>query len=67
MTPGRAGRVCRSVDRAGAACPALVLRLDGAIDAVVAVRIDDGLIAGFCAVRNAAKLSHMQRAAALRR
>ncbi|MGW7044594.1 RNA polymerase sigma-70 factor [Streptomyces avermitilis] len=49
------------------ACPALILRLDGAIDTVMAVRIDDGLISGFYAVRNPAKLSHMQRETALRR
>ncbi|MGP9022841.1 RNA polymerase sigma-70 factor [Streptomyces sp. BR1] len=49
------------------AYPALVLRLDGAIDTVVAVRIDDGLITGLYAVRNPEKLSHMQRETALRR
>jgi RNA polymerase sigma-70 factor (ECF subfamily) len=37
--------------------PALVLRLDGKVDTVVAVRIDDGLITGLYAVRNPAKLS----------
>ncbi|MFJ9419679.1 RNA polymerase sigma-70 factor [Streptomyces sp. NPDC101227] len=47
--------------------PALILRLDGAIDTVLAVRIDDGLITGFYAVRNPEKLSHMQRETALRR
>ncbi|MER6129600.1 RNA polymerase sigma-70 factor [Streptomyces sp. NPDC001795] len=47
--------------------PALILRLDGAIDTVVAVRIDDGLVTGLYAVRNPAKLSHMQRETALRR
>ncbi|MGW1160295.1 RNA polymerase sigma-70 factor [Streptomyces sp. NPDC002519] len=47
--------------------PALVLRLDGAIDTVIAVRIDDGLITGLYAVRNPEKLSHMQRETALRR
>ncbi|MET7911314.1 RNA polymerase sigma-70 factor [Streptomyces avermitilis] len=49
------------------ACPALILRLDGAVDTVMAVRIDDGLITGFYAVRNPDKLSHMQRETALRR
>ncbi|MEU5432049.1 RNA polymerase sigma-70 factor [Streptomyces sp. NPDC020719] len=49
------------------AYPALVLRLDGAIDTVVAVRMDDGLITGLYAVRNPEKLSHMQRETALRR
>jgi RNA polymerase sigma-70 factor, ECF subfamily len=47
--------------------PALVLRLDGELDAVVAVRIDDGLITGLYAVRNPEKLSHMERETALRR
>jgi RNA polymerase sigma-70 factor (TIGR02957 family) len=47
--------------------PALVLRVDGEVDTVVAVRIDDGLIAGLYAVRNPAKLSHMDRETALRR
>ncbi|GAA3080236.1 hypothetical protein GCM10020000_77610 [Streptomyces olivoverticillatus] len=47
--------------------PALILRLDGEIDTVVAVRIDEGLITGFYAVRNPEKLSHMQRETALRR
>ncbi|MFI9723100.1 RNA polymerase sigma-70 factor [Streptomyces sp. NPDC052396] len=47
--------------------PALVLRVDGALDTVVALRIDDGLITGLYAVRNPEKLSHMERETALRR
>ncbi|RLP96159.1 RNA polymerase sigma-70 factor [Micromonospora sp. BL4] len=47
--------------------PALTLRLDGEIDTVVAVRIDEGLITGLYAVRNPEKLSHMRGATALRR
>jgi RNA polymerase sigma-70 factor (ECF subfamily) len=47
--------------------PALILRLNGEIDTVIAVRIDDGLITGLYAVRNPEKLSHMQRETALRR
>lgn len=47
--------------------PALVLRLDGEVDTVLAVRLDDGLVTGLYAVRNPAKLSHMDRATALRR
>jgi hypothetical protein len=47
--------------------PALVLRLNGEIDTVLAVRIDDGLITGLYAVRNPEKLSHMDREIALRR
>ncbi|MFI8434326.1 RNA polymerase sigma-70 factor [Streptomyces sp. NPDC079020] len=47
--------------------PALVLRIDGEVDTVVSVRIDDGLITGLYAVRNPEKLSRMQRETALRR
>jgi RNA polymerase sigma-70 factor (ECF subfamily) len=47
--------------------PALILRQDGEIDTVVAVRIDDGLITGLYAVRNPEKLSHMRRETALHR
>ena len=47
--------------------PALILRLNGELDTVVAVRIDDGLITGLYAVRNPEKLSHMDRETALRR
>jgi RNA polymerase sigma-70 factor (TIGR02957 family) len=47
--------------------PALILRLNGEIDTVVAVRIDDGLVTGLYAVRNPAKLSHLERETALRR
>jgi RNA polymerase sigma-70 factor (ECF subfamily) len=47
--------------------PAMIIRFDGEIDTVVAVRIDDGLITGLYAVRNPAKLSHMERETALRR
>ena len=47
--------------------PALIIRFNGEIDTVIAVRIDDGLITGLYAVRNPEKLSHMERATALRR
>ena len=47
--------------------PALVVRLDGEIDTVVAVRVDDGLITGLYAVRNPEKLSRMQHETGLRR
>ncbi|GAA3064641.1 RNA polymerase sigma-70 factor [Pseudonocardia yunnanensis] len=47
--------------------PALIMRLDGEIDTVVAVRIDDGLVTGLYAVRNPEKLSHMEQETALRR
>jgi RNA polymerase sigma-70 factor (ECF subfamily) len=47
--------------------PALIVRFDGEIDTVIAVRIDDGLITGLYAVRNPEKLSHMEQETALRR
>ena len=47
--------------------PALIFRLDGEVDTVMAVRIDDGLISGLYAVRNPEKLSHMGRETTLRR
>jgi RNA polymerase sigma-70 factor (ECF subfamily) len=47
--------------------PALVLRFDGELDTVLAVRIDDGLITGLYAVRNPEKLSHMARETVLSR
>jgi RNA polymerase sigma-70 factor, ECF subfamily len=47
--------------------PALILRLNGEIDTVLAVRIDEGLITGLYAMRNPEKLSHMEREIALRR
>ena len=72
-----AGRVVHVLGRIAAAAslqpaqvngyPALILRLNGEIDTVMAVRIDDGLITGLYAVRNPEKLSHMERETALRR
>jgi RNA polymerase sigma-70 factor (TIGR02957 family) len=47
--------------------PALVLRVDGEPDTVVAVRLDGGLVTGLYAVRNPAKLSHLDRQTALTR
>jgi hypothetical protein len=47
--------------------PALILRLDGEIDTVIAVRIDDGLITGLYAVRNPEKLSQMEQETTLSR
>ncbi|MGP3962616.1 hypothetical protein ACTWPT_42155 [Nonomuraea sp. 3N208] len=41
--------------------PALIIELNGEVDTVLAVRIDDGLISGLYAVRNPEKLSHMER------
>ncbi|MFC9549386.1 RNA polymerase sigma-70 factor [Rhodococcus sp. NPDC056960] len=42
-------------------CPALIVRIDGEIDDVVAVRMDDGLITGLYIVRNPEKLSRVER------
>ncbi|MER8070620.1 RNA polymerase sigma-70 factor [Streptomyces sp. NPDC094034] len=42
-------------------CPALIVRLNGEIDGVVTVRIDDGLITGLYFVRNPEKLSRVER------
>jgi RNA polymerase sigma-70 factor (TIGR02957 family) len=47
--------------------PALIVRFGGELDTVIALRIDDGLISGLYAVRNPAKLSHMEQETALRR
>ncbi|WP_051744848.1 RNA polymerase sigma-70 factor [Streptomyces yerevanensis] len=47
--------------------PALIVRLGGEIDTVMAMRIDDGLITGLYAVRNPEKLSHLERETILRR
>ncbi|MFI6801046.1 RNA polymerase sigma-70 factor [Streptosporangium canum] len=47
--------------------PALIRRLNGEIDTVMAVRIDDGLITGLYAVRNPEKLSRMERETAVSR
>ncbi|MFI1620126.1 RNA polymerase sigma-70 factor [Streptomyces lydicus] len=47
--------------------PALLLRLNGVLDTVMAVRIDDGLITGLYAVRNPEKLSYVEQEATLRR
>jgi RNA polymerase sigma-70 factor (TIGR02957 family) len=47
--------------------PALIIRLNGEIDTVVAVRIDDGLISGLYAVRNPEKLLRVDRETAVSR
>jgi RNA polymerase sigma-70 factor, ECF subfamily len=72
-----AGPVASVLGRIGAAVslqpaqvngyPALILRLNGEIDTVVAVRIDNGLITGLYAVRNPEKLSRMERETAVSR
>jgi hypothetical protein len=47
--------------------PALMLRLNGEIDGVLAVRIDDGLVTGLYYVRNPEKLSRVERETAVSR
>jgi RNA polymerase sigma-70 factor (TIGR02957 family) len=47
--------------------PALILRSGGAVDTVMAVRVEDGLISGLYVVRNPEKLSRMERETVLRR
>ncbi|MBF6093340.1 hypothetical protein [Nocardia cyriacigeorgica] len=47
--------------------PALILRLAGEIDTVIAMRVDDGLITGLYSVRNPEKLSRVQREVNMRR
>ncbi|SFR13192.1 RNA polymerase sigma-70 factor, ECF subfamily [Lentzea waywayandensis] len=47
--------------------PALIVRFDGELDTVIAVRVEDGRISGLYAVRNPAKLSHMEQETTLRR
>jgi hypothetical protein len=42
-------------------------RLNGEINTIVAVRVDNGLVTGLYALRNPAKLSRIQRETALRR
>jgi RNA polymerase sigma-70 factor, ECF subfamily len=68
---GRVARLLAGLGRIAAAVslqpvsvngyPALILRRNGEIDTVIAVRIDGGLIAGLYAVRNPEKLSHMEQ------
>jgi RNA polymerase sigma-70 factor (TIGR02957 family) len=47
--------------------PALVFRVDGEIDTVIALHVASGLITGLYAVRNPAKLSRMDQETALSR
>ncbi|ATL67770.1 RNA polymerase sigma-70 factor [Nocardia terpenica] len=47
--------------------PALLFRIDGEIDQVVTVRMDDGLVTELYVVRNPEKLSRLERETALRR
>jgi hypothetical protein len=47
--------------------PALILRLNGEIDGVMAVRIDEGQVTGMYYVRNPEKLSWLEEETALHR
>jgi RNA polymerase sigma-70 factor (ECF subfamily) len=47
--------------------PALIIRFDGVVDTVIALRVDDGLITGLYAVRNPEKLTRLEQATSLRR
>jgi len=47
--------------------PAMILRFDGEIDTVTALRVEDGLITGLYAVRNPAKLSRLEAEISLSR
>ncbi|MDA0563860.1 RNA polymerase sigma-70 factor [Streptomonospora sp. S1-112] len=48
-------------------CPALVLRVGGAVDSVVSARVEDGLVTGLYVVRNPEKLSWVDRETAVTR
>ncbi|MEN3540369.1 RNA polymerase sigma-70 factor [Microbispora sp. ZYX-F-249] len=48
-------------------CPGLIMRIDGEIDGVVAMRIEDGLVTELYFVRNPEKLSRVERETALSR
>jgi RNA polymerase sigma-70 factor (TIGR02957 family) len=47
--------------------PALIIRLEGEIDSVMSLRVEDGLISGIYTVRNPEKLSRIMREAAVSR
>ena len=47
--------------------PALIVRYNGEIDGVVAVRVEDGVVTGLYLVRNPEKLSHVGRETAVSR
>ncbi|HSA51444.1 MAG TPA: RNA polymerase sigma-70 factor [Yinghuangia sp.] len=48
-------------------CPGLIVRFDGELDCVVAMRVDNGLITGLYLVRNPEKLSRVGRETVLSR
>ncbi|WP_240760238.1 RNA polymerase sigma-70 factor [Phytoactinopolyspora endophytica] len=47
--------------------PALIMRLNGELDGIVAMRVEDGLVAGLYYVRNPEKLSRIEQETALSR
>jgi RNA polymerase sigma-70 factor, ECF subfamily len=47
--------------------PALIMRLNGEIDGVMAVRVEGGLVTGLYYVRNPEKLSRVERETAVSR
>ena len=47
--------------------PALLIRVNGEIDGVMAMRVEDGLITGLYHVRNPEKLSRVERETAVSR
>ena len=47
--------------------PALIMRLNGELDSVMAVRVEGGLVTGLYTVRNPEKLSRVERETALSR
>ncbi|TDC55574.1 RNA polymerase sigma-70 factor [Actinomadura sp. KC345] len=73
---GRVAALAAGLSRFGAASlrpaqvnghPALLLRLDGRVDTVFTVRVEDGLITGLYAVRNPGKLTRMEHETTLHR
>ncbi|MEU8791318.1 RNA polymerase sigma-70 factor [Streptomyces sp. NPDC048643] len=68
LSAGLGNLAARSMELAQVnGCPALLLRLDGQIDTVLALRMDDGFITGLYSVRNPEKLSRLQRGTTLHR
>ena len=47
--------------------PALILRLDGELDSVISMRVEDGLISAIYTVRNPEKLSRILEVAGVSR
>ncbi len=47
--------------------PGLILRLDGELEGVVSMQVEDGLITGLYIMRNPEKLSHVERKTTLSR